>query len=276
MRLEDAKASLDRCRELGYTYCILSGGEVLLDRPLVEALIAYGHQLGFVMNIETNCWWATSADEAERYLEHLTSIGLDSLLLSTDTFHLPYIPIERLIDISHAADKLGIVYSVGVVLSRDPERDNAVIAQLTAAGVPFITYPINPYGDASHLPDKMLDFRTIDELPECDELCMLILPNKKILGCCNPGIYPEHAPLYLNTEHAMDISIADQLFNTDPIIRTIGQYGVKELYWKYCELRVGSDPLRRFPSICAVCQLILSDRYVVAQLSKECTKQYFV
>lgn len=86
---------------------VFAGGEpTLLGDELLEAIAAV-RRLGISTRLVTNAGWATSPDAARAVVGGLREAGLDELNFSADDFHLPFIPLPRVVAAWHAAKGAG-------------------------------------------------------------------------------------------------------------------------------------------------------------------------
>lgn len=63
------------------------GGEPFLFYPLVLESVRRTREIGFKTTIQTNCYWATTEEDAELWLKPLRELGLSALEVSDDAFH---------------------------------------------------------------------------------------------------------------------------------------------------------------------------------------------
>jgi len=74
---------------------IFSGGEpTLLGDDLLDS-IAYADSLGILTRLVTNAHWAGSRERARATLRELREAGLAEINISTDDYHLPFIPFKN-------------------------------------------------------------------------------------------------------------------------------------------------------------------------------------
>lgn len=79
--------ALDQAVAAGVTSIEIEGGEPFLYYPLMLETLRLARARGLKRGIVTNCYWATSEDDARLWLEPLLEIGVDSLAVSDDEFH---------------------------------------------------------------------------------------------------------------------------------------------------------------------------------------------
>jgi organic radical activating enzyme len=86
--LQQLRAVLDDAREMGTVNTIyFEGGEPFLYFPLMSQGLRMARERGFQAGIVTNCYWATTEEDAELWLEPLASLGIADLSVSDDAFH---------------------------------------------------------------------------------------------------------------------------------------------------------------------------------------------
>lgn len=82
------KNVLDEAKKLGSVEWIyFEGGEPFLYYPLMIEGLRSAKEMGFRTGVVTNCYWATSAADAELWLKPIWENGLEGLCLSDDSFH---------------------------------------------------------------------------------------------------------------------------------------------------------------------------------------------
>jgi hypothetical protein len=100
---------IDEALELGHlTSVVFTGGEPLLKLNDVEETIRYAHQHRLWTRIVTNSFWATTPEVALDTLSSLKQSGLSEINLSCDDLHQEHIPMVRVSNAYHAAQKLDL------------------------------------------------------------------------------------------------------------------------------------------------------------------------
>ena len=100
------------------------GGEAFLFYPILCESVRIAAQKGFNTSIQTNCYWATTKDDAILWLKPLKSAGLASLDVSNDTFHNGDEENKNARHAIAAADELGIDSSSICIKSPEVENNN--------------------------------------------------------------------------------------------------------------------------------------------------------
>ena len=108
MTLETVENIIEQAKALGtIEWIYFEGGEAFLYYDMLVASVRLARQAGFKVGIVSNAYWATSDDEAEKWLAPLAGL-VDDLSISSDVYHgnedgVDYPEIAR-----EVARKLGI------------------------------------------------------------------------------------------------------------------------------------------------------------------------
>ncbi len=137
MRVEDALRYVEEAAELpGMEWISVTGGEPFLLYDEMLRIIRHASELGLKTECVTNCYWATSREEAEEKLRKLVEAGLDVINISVDDFHQRFIPFERVENCYEAAKRLGLKIVIQSVYSRGSRlRLEEIIRRLGEEGI---------------------------------------------------------------------------------------------------------------------------------------------
>lgn len=86
----------------------IEGGEPFLYPEILRAAVAEIEAAGYWLGVLTNAFWAISDAKAREVLEPLAAAGLDSIGISTDSWHERFVPAERAETAARIARELGI------------------------------------------------------------------------------------------------------------------------------------------------------------------------
>ena len=85
--LKQVRSALDEVSRIGTVSRVcFEGGEPFLFYPIMLEGAKTAREMGFETGVLTNAYWATSLDDAERWLAPLAELGV-SLTVSEDSFH---------------------------------------------------------------------------------------------------------------------------------------------------------------------------------------------
>ncbi|MFC2105488.1 radical SAM protein [Candidatus Bipolaricaulota bacterium] len=109
MTLRQIRDVLMQAQALGTVEVVFfEGGEPFLFYPIMVEGLREAADRGFKLGVVTNCYWATSTDDAEHWLRPLADIGVDDLSLSTDLFHGDALMTTEAVNAIEAARRLGL------------------------------------------------------------------------------------------------------------------------------------------------------------------------
>ena len=119
MSLAQVRDIYDQAEELGTIDEIcFEGGEPMLYQPVVVEAARAARDRGFSVGMVTNCYWATTAEDAEAWLRPLVGV-VGTLEVSTDLFHADEVMHEQARNAVAAAERLGI--PVNTIVCEAPE-----------------------------------------------------------------------------------------------------------------------------------------------------------
>jgi hypothetical protein len=113
MTLAQVRDVLRQAKELGSVEMVyFEGGEPFLFYPIMLQGLREAAALGLKRGIVSNCYWATSVEDAVQWLRPVAEIGLDDLSLSSDLFHGEAMITQAAGHAVEAARELGLPESV--------------------------------------------------------------------------------------------------------------------------------------------------------------------
>jgi hypothetical protein len=120
MTLAQVRDVLQQAKDLGTVEMIyFEGGEPFLFYPIMMQGLREAAALGFKTGIVSNCYWATSVEDAVQWLRPVTEIGIADLSLSSDLFHGEAMMTQAARDAVEAAKRLGL--PEGIITIEAPE-----------------------------------------------------------------------------------------------------------------------------------------------------------
>jgi len=120
MSLEQVRGVLRQAKDLGTVdFAYFEGGEPFLFYPVLIAGLREAAALGFKRGVVTNCYWATTVEDAVEWLRPIAELGIDDLSLSSDLFHGDAMLTDEARHGVAAAKQLGI--PEGVITIEVPE-----------------------------------------------------------------------------------------------------------------------------------------------------------
>lgn len=181
------------------------------------------------ISIVTNGFWATERDKAKQLLQSLPEICFISV--STDLYHLKFVPFENVKNVLWAAQECGIPFYVSTVADNMDDPDyKRVYSELLKLTEPEkirtgITFPV---GRAADIKD---DLRYCLSSEPCPEVCQAssspcIFPDGRVYGCIGPLIeLKEQHPLYLGNLREHSVAEILDRSETNAILHALRLWG---------------------------------------------------
>jgi MoaA/NifB/PqqE/SkfB family radical SAM enzyme len=109
MTLAQVRDLLHQAKDLGTVDTVyFEGGEPFLFYPILIQSLREANSLGFETGVVSNCYWATSVEDATEWLRPLAEIGIADLSLSSDLFHGEAMLTQDARNATEAARQLGL------------------------------------------------------------------------------------------------------------------------------------------------------------------------
>ena len=112
MTLAQLTAVIDQAAACGVTDVYFEGGEPTLAYPVVLAAAKRAREHGLGVGLVSNCFWATSVEDAMVWLAPFVELGIDDLALSSYAYFVEDADEDRLRSAVLAARELGLPVSV--------------------------------------------------------------------------------------------------------------------------------------------------------------------
>lgn len=269
MSVEDAQKIIKNAWERGKRLLTFSGGEVSLYENDLLQLIPYAKDLGFLVDMESNAFWARTYELAVEKLSKLKNLGLDGVCFSFDYYHKIFFPTERVVHAYRAAKSLNLLVEINFCPSPFPEQDQVLIDTLHQEQIPFLWNSTFPLGFAKS--NQTFADYSLNDFPDCDNIHMTVLPNGDHFACCmiedeNPEL--KESLVYLG-------NISDQeVFGAGQLREKIVQAFYDPNTPLYFRALVKNNPLfqslneRKYSSICGFCKMALSSPERVKELER--------
>lgn len=212
LTLDEVKAALLAAQRNGKKHVTFSGGEVFLYPKQMCEVIAFGRDLGLVVDVESNAFWARDERIAKQKLAPFVEAGIAGLSLSADAFHVAYFPVDRTINAARAGREAGLLTEINFCPSEKPEVDAEIRQALIAAGEPFIENELLDRGRAKEFANIVVG-RRIDELPDCTSLTTTVHATGDVYACCELDVSTDamkRTPVFLGSIRTGADSAAEQ------------------------------------------------------------------
>lgn len=256
----------------------LNGGEPFLERRLMQEVCRKAVELGLDVAVTTSAHWATSPERAWAVLAELPA--LTQMMISTDAYHLPFLPLDNVRNAVEAGIEKGVVTQVAVC-TPNGEADDFVASLREKLGegllsrIKLILFPLDPVGRAESMPEA--HWREVrDELPQgrCQQLNRpVLLPDGTLSACCNTLVTnrkPGPNPLKLGNCRDRDLDVLLSQADQNLYLQAI-RVGGPVLLAKIAEQHGAAGQLAgryRKGDICHLCDDILYNPVVQKALER--------
>ncbi len=201
LTVDEVREALLSSHSAGKRHVTFSGGEVFLYPKQMCEVIAYGRDLGLVIDVESNAFWARDERTARRKLAPFVEAGISGLSLSADAYHVAYFPVQRTIEAARAAREAGLVTEINFCPSEKSDVDEAIRRALTEAGEPFIENELLDRGRGKDLHGIVVS-RKVADLPDCTSLTTTVHATGDIYACCELDVSTDamkRTPVFLGS-----------------------------------------------------------------------------
>lgn len=264
---------LEDAAEAGFGEATFVGGEPFLFVDDLRLYCKKAHELGMKSCIITNGYWAKTLDKAIEVLKSLED--LDSILVSSDIFHLEHIDSQIIKNALDACIMLNISVALNATCASKNEKKRIWDIYSGYKNSLFInTHMLMPIGAAkSLLIERWCLEDKVSELPViCGINNFLVEMDGEVHACCN-AILSEEPLLYAGNMKKEKLSVLLQKFVANPLYRFIKEQGPRgigrllkdSLY--YNEFRQ-----KQYTCECDFCVSILGSlelqQYMINQISR--------
>jgi radical SAM family protein len=266
---DEVKEALRAGVRAGKQHVTFSGGEVFLFPQDMCDVIGYARELGYVVDVESNGFWARDERLARRKLKPFVDAGIAGLAVSADAYHVDFFPVRRAINAVRAGREFGLLTEINFCPSSRADVDEAIKRELTDAGEPFLENELLDRGRGKDLIQISVG-RRVEELPECDSLTTTVHATGDVYACCELDVSTDamkRTPVFLGSIRDRDTTVAEQ-DERERVVRAFYDPD-SPIYFRRL---VAEHPMfaavagERYSNICDFCMRTLRDPKVVAEL----------
>jgi len=232
MGIHRAKGFIEQAGEAGIQKIVFTGGEPLLHPRELRSLIHHTAAQGMKSALITNAAWASSGPETKAYLSDLKEMGLESITLSTDRYHLLEVPLENIKNALDASRRIGLRAGVKIARLRYDPVAEGLYRSLRDNSTRVLVQEISPLGRAAAL-------RSAVKLEPAVSLagpgCLappVLLPDGNLLTCCNlpaQDMKSTDYPFVLGSVEKESLSSLLDRRSRDPVLTVLRSRGPSTL-----------------------------------------------
>jgi organic radical activating enzyme len=247
----------------------LTGGEPFYNLDKLKKISSFAGRRGLLISVTTNAFWAETYEKAFETLRLFPEIKI--ITMSTDAYHLDFIPLERLSNAILAAEDNDTLYNLNVctVCKEDTTyRDIMSYLEKVVSNHSINTTITIPNGRANKMVNRSLYKMEKDppQIPCLSCSCPVITPTGKVLACCGAIQAIESAnPLILGSLRDDSLSNILDEAELNPILHIIRLWGPDRLISMAKEAGLG----RYLPesyikgSTCDICNSLMTRKEII-------------
>lgn len=216
----------------------IGGGEPFMDFDglchTVNALRRHGIGIDY---IETNGFWAKNEDAARRKLEVLKRIGVYTIMVSVDPFHIEYVPLELPLRLVGLLEEYGFDYFIWQqrflkrLMQLDITKTHTKEELQSVLGEDYITETAREYGlgingRALLFADKIYGKRDVYEVATNEDCPSLTRPHHCHIDLYGKAIPSRCTGICLDAEDYLMGNITEEKY---PVVYHLIHGGTKEL-----------------------------------------------
>ena len=183
MALGQAKKIIAEMADAGVQGISFTAGEPLIYLDDICELVDLCREYGIYTRVVTNCFWAKTAELADRCTMQLKKNGLSQLRMSYSRWHQKNIKRENVLNAAQSCQKIGMDYFISFVTDFS-EQDDAFEQFLRDHNLIFFPEPVIFAGRAGSFDREPI--RT-DYQPNCCPMNPYLAPTLDMYACCDAG-----------------------------------------------------------------------------------------
>ncbi|MFU8840912.1 MAG: radical SAM protein [Nitriliruptoraceae bacterium] len=253
----------------GIRSVMISGGEPLAYFTDIRHVAGLAQTAGLGVQLCSNGFWGDRRDRALSWLEQLRDRGLDELLLSTDRFHLAFVPLRSVIGAAQAASELGIPCQIAVPATARDWQASSIVATLQRETDALVrTHPVHPVGRGEGLPPHHFRWPTLQVGP-CHLVGHVEVDQDGTVSVCPTSAdFDQRSPLILGNVTADPLATLLTRFQATPLYAVISRWGPLGLHVLANGTRdTGMLGLPERLHDCHLCRSLTTDETVAARVA---------
>lgn len=251
-----------------------SGGESMLYPDLLFGGLAKVKEAGMSTSLTSNGFWGEDDVMCRRTLNTFKTLGLDSLTISVDHYHLEYVPLSAIINIIRNNRNIGVPLSLAVGDSLEGKRATDILQDLGADAytTDLILYPFMPVGRGCEISDMAIYQIPYNSEWKCHNNNQLaILYDGSVYPCCSQAVYGSALSIGNIREQALR-DIAEK-YAGKCIFSTLKRRGL-DWFVKIAVERFGIEMPDHFHSPCQLCIRLFTDKTFLEGLPEYIEQEY--
>lgn len=251
---------IPKLREIGIKFIDFTGGEPTLAREFIQIVSSIAKKNEIQTGITTAAHWATNEANAQKYVTRFKHI--DNWDISTDVYHLPFVPLEN-VKLAHGVlTKNGKPPIIRVAYHEPLTLEDAQLIDTVHkfAGQRMGFQPVGPVGRAA----EWFDYPPVTEnewdRTPCPSTGPLVQSSGQVAPCCAPLSHEEYDhPLLLGNAFDEPLDQIVMRWRTNPLLQTIRVWGFRPVVRWLTESKCTQKHIFRH-RVCHQCVQLIRDR----------------
>ncbi|WP_270601518.1 radical SAM protein [Faecalimonas umbilicata] len=254
-----AKELIRQAKDNKFFLVGFAGGEPLVFKDEIMELSKYSRELGMRTTITSNCFWATSYEEALSVVQEMKESGVSHLKISSDDFHNKYVPYDNIKNVLMACKKMNLKTVIGCTSLKNSKRARGMLEHIEdySVNVNIIEQTCYPLGRAADMFDENEYIYNRDYGDYCrDQGILTVTPEGKVYPCGSMCGMVESREIKYSGK--VDLKNILELAGMNKHIQFIAEHGIKP-YIKY--ISEHNMPIRipeKYIDTCDMCYRLFS------------------
>jgi len=273
IKLVETIVSDEQIRSIGFT-----GGEVFMQRKLLQTLLEIVHKNGKSSTIISNGFWGSSVSRIEKNFQLMKKYNVTGLTISHDEFHAPFVPTTSVKNIlTHSKNYPEIKIYLNMATKKNDEKNNEIIKQLgdSVLGIAVTKFPLLKVGSSENIDDK--HFMNLVSLEndahlQCPGFEISYHFDGNVYPCCSPVVFDTALKLTdgeLGKNDVQSFGRSIEKLNSNILFYVMRKEGFKWFVdiikrnkeFDYINLDMN------IPSVCGLCHLIFKEQKTIELLT---------
>lgn len=266
-------AQMPELKAIGVRFVDFTGGEPTLAKAFVKTVSAAATAQGMSCGIVTAAHWAITPQRARTFIDQFPDIA--NWDLSTDLYHLPFVPREQIRIAFEALVERGRSVQVRIAHHSEISYPEAELIDYVHgfAGRQIGFQPVGPVGRGAELVDAPWVSAAESDPTPCPSTGLLIQNDGAGAPCCAPLSHESRdSPMFVGNAFRDDLAGMVESWRLNPLLQTMRLWGLAPLARWLDESGHSARPFHRRQN-CDECVALLGDP-VRSRLLYEAASQF--
>lgn len=258
-----------------------TGGEIFLNYKFLKELMEITSNYNKKITLISNGFWGGSRKLLHKYFSDFQKYNVNSLTISYDEYHEPYINIKNIKNIFDYRLKYPeINVSLNMAVTKDKMSDN-IIRDLgqSLLGVKVTKFPLISVGAAKQIEEnkihRLYNLYENENVLYCPGYEIVYHHDGEIYPCCSPAIFETDITLRESDDQCFERTV--EKLNSNILLYIIRREGFKwflDLLYENNKIQEFKIP-ENFSSVCSVCGSLFNSKDKISFFKPYMEKYYY-